>query len=275
MEYCYFPSRSPQTTPAPFGQLSELLYCGYLGQTFGPLIAKRHICHNLLDYIEDDEDLVVRQHLLRPDLSYPGLPGTFSVPQNLYSHLRCNSIGTDGSYRIILDCYIVDRTTRVIPQDLFAPYAGLPRSRAELQNASLVPPIFFIQADYSVGLPLGVAKSVADARTPPLLYDSWSPMEGKASIKLRIAWYGYNPWQTQIQLRNRRKEPITLPRLVQLVASGVERFLQHEHGPVVDHSFPQWRIGDGPYGVSPARIVLVGVVAVSSGSIMPIMRLAN
>jgi hypothetical protein len=72
-------------------------------------------------------------------------------------------------------------------------------------------------------------------------------MEGKASIKLRIAvrclliiqnrhffspwlrflqWNGYTPWQTQIQLRNRRKEPITLPRLVQLVASGVDRFLQ-------------------------------------------------
>lgn len=187
MEYCYLPFGSPQTAPAPFGQLSELLYCGYLGQTFGPHLAKRHICHNLLDYIEDDEDLVVRQHLLRPDLSYPGLPGTFSVAQNLYSHLRCNSVGTDGSYRIILDCYVADRTARVIPQDLFAPYAGLPRSRAELQNTSLVPPIFFIQADHSVGLPLGVAKSVADARTPSLLYDSWSPMEGKASIKLRIA----------------------------------------------------------------------------------------
>ena len=42
----------------------------------------------------------------------------------------------------------------------------------------------------------------------------------------------------------------------------------------MDYSFPDWRIGDRP-NISPDRIVLVGVVAASSGSIMPILRLAD
>jgi len=273
MEY---PFHIPQSTPPyfQFGQLADMLYYGYLGRTFGPLAAKRHLCHNVLCYVEDQEDLVVNQGLLRPDHAYPGLPGTFSVSHDPYPYLRCNAIAGDHSRRIILDCEISDSATaRVVPQSLFAPYAGLPRSKAELQSASLLPPIFFIRLDGSVGLPLETAKT-AESQSPLLLYGDWHPMEGKASIKMRIAWYGYMPWQTQIQLRNRRKEPITLSRLVQLVASGVDRFLRQEHGDIIDPSFLQWRIGDRPY-ISPNRIVLVGVVAASSGSIMPIMRLLD
>ncbi|KAH9034657.1 hypothetical protein EDB84DRAFT_56118 [Lactarius hengduanensis] len=256
-----------------FGRLSDMLSCGYLGQTFGPSETKRYLCHILLRFVEDEDDLVISHELLRPEYSYVGLPGSFSIPYSLYSHLRCNSVAGDGTFRIILDHNILHNALRVVPQTLFAPYAGLPRSQAELQNASLAPPIFFIRLDNSVGLPLETAKS-AEADGPLLRYSDWYPMAGKASIKLRLSWYGYGPWQTQIQLRNRRKEPIKLPRLVQLVASGVDRFLRQEHGPITDDSFPQWKIGNGPYDISPASIVLVGVVAVSSGSIMPIMRLA-
>ena len=233
-------------SPLPyFGLLSHMLYFGYLGQTFGALAAKQHICHNVLCFVEDKEDMVVNHELLQPEYSYLGLPCTFTVPHDLYPYLRCNAVAGDHSRRIILDCEIPENTTRVVPQSLFAPYAGLPRSQAELQSASLLPPIFFFRLDHSVGLPLETAK-FAESQIPLLLYDTWCPMEGKASIKLRIAvrclliiqnrhfshlarllqWNGYRPWQTQIQLRNRRKEPITLPRLVQLVANGVERFLR-------------------------------------------------
>jgi hypothetical protein len=31
-----------------FGRLFHILYYGYLGQTFGPLVAKRHLCYNVL-----------------------------------------------------------------------------------------------------------------------------------------------------------------------------------------------------------------------------------
>lgn len=155
-----------------------MLYLGYLGQTFGPIIAKRHICHNLLCHAED-------QVSLRPDYSYPGLHGTFSVPHGVYSNLQYNSIATDYSRRIILDCEVAD-TMRVVRQTLFAPYAGLARSQAELQGASLLPPIFFFRLDHSVGLPLEIAK-FADSHSSLLLYDEWCPLEGKASIKLRIA----------------------------------------------------------------------------------------
>lgn len=161
-----------------------MLNYGYLGQTFGALVAKRHLCYNVLCYVEDQEDLVVNQELLRPDYSYPGLPRTFSVPHDLYSYLRCNSVAADNTRRIILDCEVAEYM-RVVPQNLFAPYAGLPRSQSELQNASLVPPIFFILRDHSVGLRLDTARS-AESYSPLLLYNDWRPMEGKASIKMRI-----------------------------------------------------------------------------------------
>jgi len=141
----------------------------------------------LLRFFEDEDDLVISHELLRPDYSYVGLPGSFSVPHDLYSHLQCNSVAGDGTFRITLDHSILHIALFVVPQKLFAPYAGLPRSHVELQNASLIPPIFFIQMDGSVGLPLAIAR-LADADDRPLLrYADWHPLAGKASIKLRIA----------------------------------------------------------------------------------------
>ena len=169
-----------------FGRLSHILSCGYLARTFGPSETKRYLCHNLLRFVEDEDDLVINHELLRPDYSYTSLPGSFSIPYNLYSHIQCNSVAGDGTFRIILDYNILHNTIRVVPQKLFAPYAGLPRSQAELQNASLIPPIFFIRLDNSVGLPLEIAKS-ADADGPLLRYSDWYPMAGKASIKLRLS----------------------------------------------------------------------------------------
>ena len=183
MEYSHS-LRLPELPLPNFGRLFHILYYGFLGQTFGPLVAKRHLCYNVLCYVEDQEDLVVNQELLRPDYSYPGLPRTFSVSHDLYSYLRCNSVAADNSRRIILDCEVA-QNMRVVPQNLFAPYAGLPRSQSELQNASLVPPIFFILRDHSVGLRLDTARS-AESRSPLLLYNDWCPLDGKASIKMRI-----------------------------------------------------------------------------------------
>jgi hypothetical protein len=186
MESHYYPVWSGQSPLPYYGWLSHMLFLGYLGQTFGPIAAKRHICHNLLRYVEDDDDVVITQGLLRPDYSYLGLPGTFSVSHDIHSYLRCNAIAADNSRRIILDCEVAEDTTRVVPQILFAPYAGFPRGQAELQNTSLLPPIFFFRADHSVGLPLEIAKA-ANSHSSLLLYDNWCPMESKASIKLRIA----------------------------------------------------------------------------------------
>ena len=185
MEY---PSYSPQSPLPYFGHLYHILHYGYLGRTFGSLAVKRHLCHNVLRYVEDQEDLVVNQELLRPYYSYPGLPGTFTVSHDLYSYVRCNSVGADNSPRIILDCEVAGNTTRVVPQSLFVPYAGNPRSRAVLQSTSeaLLPPIFFIRLDHSVGLPLEIARS-AESHSQLLLYKGWHPMEGKTTIKIRIA----------------------------------------------------------------------------------------
>src|ERR1700744_2557687 len=161
-----------------FGRLFDMLSCGYLAQTFGSSETKRYICHILLRFVEDADDLVVSQELLWPDYSYVGLPGSFSIPHSLYSHVQGNSVAGDGTFRIILDYDILHNTLRVGPQKLFAPYAGNPRTQADLQNASLIPPIFFIRLDNSVGLPLEMARSV-DAGGPLLRYSDWHPMAGQ------------------------------------------------------------------------------------------------
>ena len=66
----------------------------------------------------------------------------------------------DNSHRIVLDCEVAEDTMCqcVVRQTLFALYAGLARSQAELQSASLLPPIFFFRLDHSVGLPLEIAE---------------------------------------------------------------------------------------------------------------------
>jgi hypothetical protein len=118
---------------------SHMLYLGYLVQTFGAAAAKRHLCHNILRYVKDKDNIIINQELLRPEYSYLGLPGTFSVSHDLYPYLRCNSVAADNPRRIIIDCEVAEGTTLVMPQGLFAPYAGLARSQAELWSASLAP----------------------------------------------------------------------------------------------------------------------------------------
>ncbi|KAI0305897.1 hypothetical protein B0F90DRAFT_937398 [Multifurca ochricompacta] len=146
----YHPFGLSQASLPSYGRLSAMLYCGYLGRTFGPFSTKRLICHKLLGFVEDEEDLIVNQELLRPEYSYTGLPGTYSVPHNLYLHLRCNSIAADGSCRIILDCDTVGSEARVVPQNLFAPYAGLSRSQVERK----IPPSFhlFFLSEWTIQL---------------------------------------------------------------------------------------------------------------------------
>jgi hypothetical protein len=183
LDYSVFLHQSPLPS---FGRLTHMLYLGYLGQTFGAAAAKRHVCHNILRYFEDEDNIVINQELLRPEYSYLGLPGTFSVSHDLYPYLRCNSIAADNSRRIIIDCEVPEGTKTVVPQNLFSPYAGIARSQAELRSASLLPPIFFFRPDHSVGLPLKTAQS-AESHSQLLLYDNWCPLEGRTSIKMRIA----------------------------------------------------------------------------------------
>ncbi|KAI0060974.1 hypothetical protein BV25DRAFT_1827202 [Artomyces pyxidatus] len=67
-------------------------------------------------------------------------------------------------------------------------------------------------------------------------------------------------------------EAITLGRLAQLVVTCVEKFLLKDDI-LVDDRYSNWRIGRSN-GISPENVVFIGVVAVSAGSIMPVLRLA-
>src|SRR5216683_3169477 len=123
---------SRQPPPPYFGRLSHMLSFGYIGKTFGPTAAKRHLCHNLLCYVEDQEDTVITQDLLRPDYSYPGLPRTVCGPSSMSGGAsECLSSSTDlllptGSFtwtatRNRQDCRV---SRRIAPLQYLVPDGG-------------------------------------------------------------------------------------------------------------------------------------------------------
>ncbi|KAI0060972.1 hypothetical protein BV25DRAFT_1827196 [Artomyces pyxidatus] len=245
---------------------NQHLSSSYLGKMFSVQSASTLLWYGVLRYA--DETLGDFPYLLVEEV--PGLLHAISLPHFAFKYVLQNATSAHGYPRVLLDYKLHDPNLRVVPQIRWVPYNGGARAVAELENRPILPPFFFIQHDQSVGVPLQVAKT---ANPLAIVNTDWTPFAGRASIKLRIGWYGYAAWEDQIQLRTRTTSAaITLGRLAQLVATRVEKFLL-EGKVLVESRSPEWRIG-GPNGISPENIVLVGVVSVSGGSIMPILRLA-
>ena len=109
-------------------------------------------------------------------------------------------------------------------------------------------PIFFIQNNDTIGLPLARAVAVGDTACLRRA-DLPAPLGGGHSTQIRIAvsslpvpsllclspaqrtvasqWPGYEIWERQIQIRDqtRHRNEITLERFAKLVAGVVDRFL--------------------------------------------------
>ena len=152
----------------------------------------------------------------------------------------------------------------VVPQQIWAP-PNQSDWRRYVEQASLRMPVFFIQNNGAIGLPLAQALNgdralLRGANTP-------APLGGGHSTQIRIAvsraslfpplslpspnfppfppspsslrlsfwlkymiasqWPGYEMWERQIQIRDqtRQRNEITLERFVKLVAGVVDRFL--------------------------------------------------
>jgi hypothetical protein len=148
----------------------------------------------------------------------------------------------------------------VVPQKIWTP-PNQSDWRRYVEQASLRMPVFFIQNDGAIGLPL--TRALAGDRALLRCADMPAPLGGGHSTQIRIAvstllfpsphlpsaspltfpipspppsdlknmvasqWPGYESWERQIQIRDqtRQRNEITLERFVKLVAGVVDRFL--------------------------------------------------
>ncbi|KAI0062167.1 hypothetical protein BV25DRAFT_1856651 [Artomyces pyxidatus] len=212
--------------------------------------------------------------LILNNFSRPGISVQHTVAGRCQSLLH-NVVTLTGDPTVMLDC-LSEPGVRFVTQERWLAYGGGPRAIAELQRDGVVPPEFIIMTDGTIGIALDDAVTVAEG----MLRDFDWPLLGstRASIKVRIGWKGYDPWVNQIQLRTHStagdREPISRAAFVRYLASRVIKFLNEAEraGPSNDADV-EFRIGSRTNEISSANIVLVGAVAVSQGSIMPLLQL--
>jgi len=160
----------------------------------------------------------------------------------------------------------------VVPQKIWTP-PNQSDWRRYVEQASLRMPVFFIQNDGAIGLPL--ARALAGDRQSLRCADMPAPLGGGHSTQIRIAWPGYGSWERQIQIRDqtRQRNEITLERFVKLAAGVVDRFLTDASSIHAPDSHSQWRVGHG--GINRNNVFIVGAVQVSAGGWMPILQVYN
>ncbi|KAI0255941.1 hypothetical protein BJV78DRAFT_1107592, partial [Lactifluus subvellereus] len=138
----------------------------------------------------------------------------------------------------------------VIPQKIWSP-PNQSDWRRYVEQATLRMPVFFVQNNGTIGLPLPRA-AVGDTATLRHA-DRPAPLGGGHSTQIRIAWPGYESWERQIQIRDqtRSRNEITLERFAKLHSSTV---------PTRD---PTWQVGE--QAITRDNVIVVGTVQVSAG----------
>jgi len=92
----------------------------------------------------------------------------------------------------------------------------------------------------------------------------------KTSLKIKFGWHGYKEVKMQIQFGN---ELLTARRLAILVAEKVKSFMEKEMDNSSEDSRSCWVIGKKLGQISADDVILLGIVFVSPGAVMPLLRL--
>ncbi|KAF8269794.1 hypothetical protein EI94DRAFT_1724348 [Lactarius quietus] len=235
----------------------DLRIDGYLSSTFTPQVAEIY-----LSRIFRAEPQSVQA------FSVHYWPGAFFVADPPMNHCRPEHIG-NGRYAWLLD-YVVRHGGSVVPQQLWSPPGEGGWRRVEQVQLHL--PIFFVNADQSLGAPVSQAAAGQMSLQYPSEPVPLQPSDTTA-MTVRIMWPGYTPFDKHVMVRNQTpaRNPITLEKFVKYVGRSVQRFLECDQLPCDPHS--KWTVG--PHHITPDEVVLIGVVQVSAGSWMPILQLMN
>jgi hypothetical protein len=199
----------------------------------------------------------------------PGWPNALMVPWPSVSGTNPDALASNQAPLWLLDFMPLPRLV-VVTQKIWSP-PNQSDWRRYVEQANLRMPVFFMQNNGAIGLPLSRA-AVGDTASLRSANRA-APLGGGHSTQIRIAWPGYEPWERQIQIRDqtRHRNEITLERFAKLVAGVVDRFLSHST--TVPTRDPTWRVGDG--AITRNDVIIVGTVQVSAGGWMPILQIVQ
>ncbi|KZV71526.1 hypothetical protein PENSPDRAFT_684463 [Peniophora sp. CONT] len=180
----------------------------------------------------------------------------------------------DSSYRaatrpdIVLD-YCADQKGTVVRQAMWQPSQSGDVHR-HFRDATIRNPIFFIRADYIIGVDMshvrsGGALSIFNSNVP-------APLGGLTTTNFCIKWPGYaQEFKKQVELRGAKQMPITMSKLVERIAKFVEHFVDEAANWQIATDAQYWRVGPG--AITKDHLYLVGLAHVSAGTWQPILQL--
>ncbi|KAF8269779.1 hypothetical protein EI94DRAFT_1724317 [Lactarius quietus] len=199
----------------------------------------------------------------------PGFPNALMVSRPSVNGTHPDAVANNQHPLWLID-FVPQPRLSVVPQQIWSP-PNQSDWRRYVEQAHLRMPVFFVQNNGVIGLPLPRA-AVGDT-TSLRNADRAAPLGGGHSTQIRIAWPGYESWERQIQIRDqtRHRNEITLERFAKLVAGVVDRFLSH--GATADTRDPVWQVGNGH--ITRNDVIIVGTVQVSAGGWMPILQIVQ
>ncbi|KAI0313536.1 hypothetical protein OF83DRAFT_1175581 [Amylostereum chailletii] len=248
--YQLIPALSKTTTASP-----NVMTDGYISYTFSPrgadyffkFLLKVRSVRELRVALEYNRFLVYNQ------------PSVLPPPISMDAYQRP---------RWLLDFIAETARGTVVPQEIWMPQAPQDHQR-HIADANLQMPIFFMQLNGAVGIPLRLAASrttngsLAGGTYPAL-------MGGRVTTHFCLKWLGYSEFRRQIELQA-HGVPLTIERLVHKIGSFVDAFVQESAN--APSSYPQWRVGTHPTVITRENITIMGLVHVSAGTWMPILQL--
>jgi len=235
----------------------KFLTDGYISNSFTPLLAEA-----LLYSLYKADPKTITAYKVRSGAYLVFItPPCYSPP----------SFTVQGQPAWILD-YAARSGGTVVPQQLWYPQ-GQGDWRRYVEQADFSMPVFFINADGTLGVPVvntvAGLMSLQGGNRP-------APLGNKTTTKIRISWPGYSPSESQVQLRDQTPSwnPVTLERFVRHLGSRVRQYLMDcEYIPAPGQGLHKWTVGYGRITLN--EVMLIGVVQVSAGSWIPILQLMN
>jgi hypothetical protein len=216
----------------------NLLIDGYISYMFGPQVASLYLCSLL--QVQDPRQVQV--------IHSPQWPRMIFVA-NRMPHCRAHHQIGPNQFAWLLDHTVAPDGGSVVPHQLWVPQGQGDRP-PYVTRAQLHLPVFFFNADGSLGVPVAYAAagqiSLRNANEPP-------PLGERTTTKIRISvcffvvdarsihslllpqWPGYMTSEQQLELRDQTpaRNPITLERFVKRLGSRVRQYFVVRFTPTV------------------------------------------
>ncbi|KAF8265053.1 hypothetical protein EI94DRAFT_392575 [Lactarius quietus] len=201
----------------------------------------------------------------------PNFPNALMVSRSSVSDAQPDAVANNQHRDSLwLIDFVPQPRFSVVPQQIWSP-PNQSYGRRYVKQAHLHMPVFFMQNNGVIGFPLS---PTAFGDTTLLRNGNRAaPLGGPGTVFIRIAWPGYESWQSQIMVRDQTPshKEITLEKFAKRVASSVARFIE-EHV-TADTRDPVWQLGNGH--ITRNDVIIVGTVQVSIGSWMPILQIVE